>query len=71
MSSSRPHTHAGIRAPANWSHQSSKTSETSPEVVRAVRQMVGVAVSHLKTHPQSSCEEFLAQLPVTDDNFHW
>ena len=66
---SRPHTHAGTRLVANGSHQPIKIGHASPEVIRAVRQLVSVAVSYLNSHPACSCEEAMAQLPA-NDNFH-
>ena len=68
---SRPHTHAGTRMQSNRSYQVSKTGQASPDLVKAVRQLVGIAVSHLSSHPQSSCEEVMAHLPSTDENFYW
>lgn len=68
---SRPHTHAGTRALTNGPHQSNRAGQTSLELVKAVRQLVGVAVGYLNSHPQCSCEEALAQLPTTDEHFHW
>ena len=72
---SRPHTHAGERVkphppiPTNRAHQFGKTGQTSPEVVRAVRQLVSVAMKHMAANQQSA-EDILEQLPATDENFH-
>lgn len=68
---SRPHTHAGTRGLTNGPHQSNRTGQTSPELVKAVHQLVSVAVGYLNSHLQCSCEEALSQLPITDEHFHW
>ena len=73
---SRPHTHTGthrVVAPATSITDqpiTTTTGQSSSELVRAVRELVSVAVSRLQSHSHSSCEDILSQLPCNDNDYH-